>query len=120
VLLGTTNVESLFGKYANKLPKRKTITIATQTKVEIDNESSDDFTIIDVFTADKQGLLYVITKTIFELGLSVFSSKIATHVEQIVDVFYVKELSGHKITEPERITEIKNRLLDAIEEYQKM
>ena len=120
VLLGTTNVESLFGKYANKLPKRKTITIATQTKVEIDNESSDDFTIIDVFTADKQGLLYVITKTIFELGLSVFSSKIATHVEQIVDVFYVKELSGHKITEPERIAEIKNRLLDAIEEYQKM
>ena len=118
VLTGTITVESLFAKYANKLPKRKTITIAAQTQVEIDNESSDDFTIIDVFAADKQGLLYVITKTIFELGLSVFSSKIATHVEQIVDVFYVKDLAGHKITEPERIAEIKTRLLDAIEEYQ--
>ena len=120
VLTGTTTVESLFGKYANKLPKRKTITIAAQTQVEIDNESSDDFTIIDVFAADKQGLLYIITKTIFELGLAVFSSKIATHVEQIVDVFYVKDVSGHKITEQERITEIKIRLLDAIEEYQKV
>ena len=119
VLTGTTTVESLFGKYANKLPKRKTITIAAQTQVEIDNESSDDFTIIDVFAADKQGLLYVITKTIFELGLSVFSSKIATHVEQIVDVFYVEDLAGHKITEPEGIAEIKTRLLNAIEEYQK-
>ena len=119
VLTGNTTVESLFGKYANKLPKKKTITISTPTQIEIDNESSDDFTIIDVFSADKQGLLYVITKTIFELGLSVYSSKIATHVEQIVDVFYVKDLNGNKITEHDRITEIKQRLLEAIEEYWK-
>ncbi len=119
VLTGATTVEGLFVKYANKLPRRKTITIAAQTQVEIDNESSDDFTIIDVFTADKQGLLYVITKTIFELDLSVFSSKIATHVEQVVDVFYVKDLTGNKITEPERIAEIKSLLLNAIETYQR-
>ncbi len=119
VLTGTTTVESLFEKYANKLPRKKTITLTSQTQVEIDNESSDDFTIIDVFAADKQGLLYIITKTIFELGLAVYSSKIATHVEQIVDVFYVKDLNGKKITEPDRVTEIKQRLREAIEDYWK-
>ncbi|MBI5755495.1 MAG: [protein-PII] uridylyltransferase, partial [Nitrospirae bacterium] len=119
-LTGEAAVEYLFGKYANKWPTRKVITLATQSRVEIDNESSDEFTIIDIFAADKQGLLYIITKNIFELGLSVYSSKIATHVDQIVDVFYVKDLSGHKITEPERIAEIKQRLLNAIEEYWKV
>ncbi|MCC7201255.1 MAG: [protein-PII] uridylyltransferase [Nitrospirae bacterium] len=119
VLTGAATVENMFLKYSGKLPRKKTIPVTAQTQVEIDNESSDDFTIIDIFAADKQGLLYVITRTIFELGLLVFSSKIATHVEQIVDVFYVKDLSGNKIAEPERIAEIKHILLNAIEMYQR-
>ena len=39
------------------------------TEVRIDNETSDAFTIIDVFADDRQGLLYVITNAIFQLGL---------------------------------------------------
>jgi len=117
--MGEVTVEHLFEKYANKRPRKKAIPITAPTQVEIDNESSDEFTIMDIFAADKQGLLYVITKTIHALGLSVYSSKIATHVDQIVDVFYVKDLDGNKVTTPERIAEIKQRLLDAIEEYWK-
>lgn len=120
VLTEETTVETLFEKYANKRPKKKTIPVTAPTQVEIDNDSSDEFTIIDIFAADKQGLLYIITKNIYELGLSVYSSKIATHVDQIVDVFYVKDLSGNKVTDPERLSEIKRQLLHAIEEYWKM
>ncbi len=116
-LTGETTIEELFGKYANKRPPRKTIPITAPTQVEIDNYSSDGFTIIDIFAADKQGLLYIITKNIFELGLSIHSSKIATHVDQIVDVFYVKDMSGNKITDAEKLAEIKQRLLSAINEY---
>ncbi|MBI5038272.1 MAG: [protein-PII] uridylyltransferase [Nitrospirae bacterium] len=118
-LTGEATVEHLFEKYANKRPRKKAIPITAPTQVEIDNESSDEFTIMDIFAADRQGLLYVITKTIHALGLSVYSSKIATHVDQIVDVFYVKDLAGNKVTTPERIAEIKQQLLDAIEEYWK-
>ncbi len=120
VLTGTATVEYLFEKYANKRPKKRAIPTAASTQVEIDNESSDEATIIDIFAADKQGLLYIITKNIYELGLSVYSSKIATHVDQIVDVFYVKDLSGNKIMDAERIAAIKQRLLNAIEEYWKV
>jgi len=120
VLKGEMTVESLFEKYANKRPKKRTIPVTAPTQVEIDNDSSDEFTIIDIFAADKQGLLYIITKNIHALGLSVYSSKIATHVDQIVDVFYVKDLSGNKVTDSERIWEIKQRLLNAIEEYWNM
>ena len=41
------------------------------TEVRIDNETSDAYTIIDVFADDRLGLLYVITNTIFQLGLSI-------------------------------------------------
>ena len=120
VLTEETTVEYMFEKYANKRPKKKAVTTVAPTQVEIDNDSSDDFTIIDIFAADKQGLLYIITKNIFELGLSIYSSKIATHVDQIVDVFYVKDFNDNKITESERVSEIKQRLLNAIEEYWKV
>ena len=120
VLTGTSTVEYLFEKYANKRPKKKAIPVTASTQVEIDNESSNECTIIDIFAADKQGLLYIITKNIHELDLSIYSSKIATHVDQIVDVFYVKDTSGNKLTDTERIKEIKQRLLNAIEEYWKI
>ncbi|MDD5434844.1 MAG: [protein-PII] uridylyltransferase [Nitrospira sp.] len=117
VLTDEATVETLFGKYANKRPAKKTIPITAPTQVEVDNDSSDGFTIIDIFAADKQGLLYIITKNISELGLSIYSSKIATHVDQIVDVFYVKDMNGNKIMDAGKLAEIKQRLLAAINEY---
>jgi len=70
-----------------------------------------------VFAQDKRGLLSVITKAIFELRLSVHFSKIATRVDQIVDVFYVTDQIGEKITEEDKIQEIRRRLASDIEVF---
>ncbi len=67
--------------------------------VQIDNETSDQFTIIDVFADDRQGLLSVIARTLFELGLSIHAARIATKLDQVVDVFYVTDAQGNKIEE---------------------
>ncbi|MBI4715640.1 MAG: [protein-PII] uridylyltransferase [Nitrospirae bacterium] len=116
VLTGRESVENLFARRpAGKGAPR--IAPTEPTIVEVDNESSDAFSIIDVFAADKQGLLYVITRTLHDLGLSICSSKIATKVDQIVDVFYVRDLSGEKVTEPERVQKVKTRLREAIDGY---
>ncbi|MGD9644509.1 MAG: [protein-PII] uridylyltransferase [Pirellulales bacterium] len=85
------------------------------TRVRTDNSTSDRFTIIDVFAADRQGLLYRITRALFELGLSVSLAKIATHLDQVLDVFYVTDQRGRKIEEPRRVEEIEARLLAEIE-----
>ena len=87
------------------------------TKVKIDNDSSDNSTIIEVFTSDRQGLLYVITRTIFDLGLSVSVAKIATSLDQVLDVFYVTE-SGRKVTDAARHEQIETRLVSAIEAFE--
>jgi [protein-PII] uridylyltransferase len=86
------------------------------TKIEIDNEVSDGYTVIDIFTHDKIGLLYRITSTLTSLGLYIGVSKISTKVDQVADVFYVRDIFGHKIVDAKKLEQIRKRLLKAIEE----
>jgi [protein-PII] uridylyltransferase len=113
VVTGHQRVEDLFARNA-RLPRMRAPGLPTQ--VEVDNETSDDFD-LDVFAADAQGLLYVITRTLFDLGLSIYSSKISTRLDQIVDVFYVQDANGGKISDPDRIHEIKGSLIAAVDRY---
>lgn len=85
------------------------------TRVRIDNNTSDRYTIIDVFARDRLGLLFTITRTLFELELSVAVAKIGTYLDQVVDVFYVTTQSGYKIIDEQRLQQISQRLLQAID-----
>jgi [protein-PII] uridylyltransferase len=82
----------------------------TPSQVLIDNESNARHTILEVYTLDRVGLLYTITRTLFELQVRIFVAKITTKVDQVADVFYVRTSQGEKITDPDRIREIRNAL----------
>ena len=79
-------------------------------RVAIDNGTSRDCTILDVFAADRPGLLYDVARTLFDLDLDVRRAKIATYHDQVVDVFYVTDADGQKITTPLRLAEIRSRV----------
>ncbi len=85
------------------------------TRVNIDNSTSGRFTIIDVFTHDRAGLLYAIARALFELDLSVGRAKIGTFLDQVVDVFYVTDRQEQKIADAGRLEEIRRRLLEVVE-----
>jgi [protein-PII] uridylyltransferase len=85
------------------------------TRVQIDNSTSSGLTIIDVFTHDRTGLLYSITRTLFELGLSVARAKIGTFLDQVVDVFYVTDQQNRKISDEGKLEEIQGRLMEVVE-----
>ena len=84
-------------------------------QVVFDNSTAQEATIISVFTYDRMGLLYRITRTLFDLGLSISVAKIGTHLDQVVDVFYVVDREGRKIEDDERLEEIRGQLTAAIE-----
>jgi [protein-PII] uridylyltransferase len=87
------------------------------TRVTIDNATAERFTIVATFAYDRMGLLYAIARTLFELGLSVSKAKIGTHLDQVVDVFYVTDQhTGSKVTDERRLADIRHRLKAAIEE----
>jgi [protein-PII] uridylyltransferase len=87
------------------------------TRVRIDNDTSEQYTILDIFTHDRTGLLYSISRAIFELGLSVHGAKIGTHLDQVVDVFYVTG-NGEKVQDQAWLDAIRARLFDAISEVE--
>ena len=90
--------------------------ITAESKVVIDNHGSDFFSILEIFTQDRLGLLYTISKTLSETELNISFAKISTKVDQVVDVFYVTDLDGQKIYDEERMEEIKKAILFALTE----
>jgi len=87
------------------------------TRVEVDNEVSADYSVLDIYTHDKVGLLYLITSTLTRLGLYIGVSKISTKVDQVADVFYVRDIFGQKIMNAEKLAEITTQLKTAIDEW---
>ena len=75
-------------------------------RVDVDNEASDFFTVIEVGAPDRIGLLFDITRTLFELQLDVHVAKVATYGGRVVDVIYVRDALGRKVEDPEYIDEI--------------
>lgn len=76
-------------------------------RIIVDNESSSFFTIIEVFAYDFTGLLYGITDALFRCRLDIWVAKIATKVDQVVDVFYVRDFDGQKVDSPNQVEAIK-------------
>ena len=116
VLQGKVRVKSLVEKRQSPMLLTERPKPRFPTVVEIDNKVSDDYTVLDIFTHDKVGLLYRITSTLTALGLYIGVSKISTKVDQVADVFYVRDIFGHKIIDGKKLDKIKNRLLKAIDE----
>lgn len=83
-------------------------------KVKIDNDSSSFFTIIEVFTYDFPGLLYLVTHALFQCELDLWVAKIATKVDQVVDVFYVRDFNGQKVLSPEQVALIEKTILSVM------
>ncbi len=66
-------------------------------------------TVIEVESTDRIGLLYDITRALFEAGLSISSAIVATYGELAVDVFYVRDGFGHKLVNARRLGRYRSK-----------
>lgn len=85
------------------------------TTITFDNEGSDIYTIIEVDTRDRPGLLHDLTRTLAAHNIQIASAVIATFGVQVVDVFYVKDMFGLKIHSKARQESLEKKLRAAIE-----
>ena len=88
---------------------------AVKTEILIDDDVSPRFTVIDVFTRDRVGLLHAIARTLHEQGLSIAVSKVTTEGERVADVFYVTDERGEKLRDAERVGALRAALEAALE-----
>ena len=75
--------------------------------IVVDNRGSDFLTIVEVYTHDHPGLLYRLTNALYRCSLDIRVAMIATKVDQVVDIFYVRDLGGEKVEEDERLESIR-------------
>ncbi len=100
--------------------RRRAAELSTMpTRVLLDNSTSERYTVIDIFTADRRGLLYAVARTLFDMELSVSFAKIGTYLDQVVDVFYIVDRKGKKIESTAKRNEIRTGLLVAIEAWER-
>ncbi len=92
-------------------PKGRLKAFALEPEVNINNEWSNRYTVVEVTGIDRPGLLYELTATISKLSLNITSAHVATFGERVVDVFYVTDLLGAKIASPTRQAAIRRALL---------
>ncbi|MER5170972.1 [protein-PII] uridylyltransferase [Thioclava kandeliae] len=85
------------------------------THIMFDNDGSELYTIVEVDTRDRPGLLYDLTRALASSNIYIASAQIATYGAQVVDTFYVKDMFGHKLHAQSKREKLEQRLRDYIE-----
>ncbi len=114
VLQGRASMEKYSQAQQGRMFFQKKVAQDKPPRVEIDNDVSAYYTVIDVYANDRIGILHDIARAMTRLGLYIEVSKISTKVDQVADVFYVKDIFGHKITDSKKIAGIRKTLLEAL------
>ena len=94
--------------------KKRERKFSVPTSISFDNEGSDIYTIVEVDTRDRPGLLYDLTQAMANANIYIAQAVIATYGAQVVDSFYVKDLFGLKLWSKSKQDALERRLRDAI------
>ncbi len=113
VLSGEIRLKGAIAPEKPGVPSRARV-FTVEPVVLVDNNASNTWTVIEVNGRDRPGLLYEVTKALYDLSLTIGSAHVATYGERAVDVFYVRDLTGMKVVHKGRLAAIERRLIDAL------
>jgi [protein-PII] uridylyltransferase len=113
-----TNEDDFIGQIAEQTTTRGLQDLYGENRIEsrirFDNDTSELFTVIDLETEDRVGLLYTVSKAFAELGIDIDLVKITTEKGAAIDSFYVEEHGGGKLTDPRRQIAVESKLRSSI------
>lgn len=114
-LAGEKSFNEVLMQRTNPVDERKFRTFAQPPNIVIDNTIADSYTVIEVQTQDRLGLLYRLTRLLYEQGIDIALAKISTEANRAIDVFYVTDEDGHKITDKAVTEDIQQTLMEALQ-----
>jgi [protein-PII] uridylyltransferase len=82
--------------------------------VSIDVGASASSTVVEVRASDQIGLLYRVTRALFDCGLDVVTARVSTVGDEVVDAFYVRDGAGSKVTERALLERVERAALEAL------
>ncbi len=108
---------SLAHRVADKRAQYPAPRSSVPVTVGVDNEASEYSTVIEVGAADRIGLLFDITSVLAELMLDVQLAKVATYAGRVIDVFYVRDALGRKVSDAAQVEEIQAAIRARLDEH---
>ncbi len=109
---------SLENYLQNKRPRAmlgKRQLVRKQDRVYIDEQASDFYTVIEVYTWERPGVLHTISKILHSFQLNIQLAKISTPGAQVLDVFYVTDQEGNKLLDSELQQSLTQTLLQELQ-----
>ncbi|MBF0294587.1 MAG: [protein-PII] uridylyltransferase [Magnetococcales bacterium] len=114
VLDGTLRPSILLANFKPDAWKKRPFEISFSLEVD---ESLDTFTVIEITSLDRPGLLYAITRVLQTHGVQIRAAKIATYGERVVDVFYLRDMYGLKL-DPRKLEMVSKNLREAVDKLE--
>ncbi len=114
VLAGKLDLQIALKEKMSVYRRRKPRGTVRPHRIVVDNSASSFFSIVEVFTYDFAGLLYGLTHALHDCGLDIWVAKIATKIEQVVDVFYVRDFDGQKVDDKDQVMAIQAAIAEVL------
>ena len=111
-LQGAIKLDRALARRAGVAERTRLFTV--EPGVLIDNDASQSHSVIEVNGRDRAGLLYDVALALAGLDLGIANAHITTFGERAVDVFYVTDRNGRKLTHGRRMAAVRKRLLGAL------
>jgi [protein-PII] uridylyltransferase len=83
------------------------------TRIAVDNSSHPVYTLVDVQTPDRLGLLHALLKALSDEGFEIALSRINTEKGAALDTFYITDEVGQKVRDSERLSLLQKALWKA-------
>jgi [protein-PII] uridylyltransferase len=108
------------GERGSQEPRRtpdpaRSAAFSISPSVTVDNDASEDATVVEASGRDRPGLLEALARTLSEARLSIQSAHIDNYGERATDAFYVQGPDGLKLSDPRRAASLKQALTVVLE-----
>ncbi|MFH2065834.1 MAG: [protein-PII] uridylyltransferase [Pseudomonadota bacterium] len=113
-LEGNFDIATALGKKFKIDRQSPFISLQKNSSVNIDDQTSAFFVIIEVHTYDSPGLLFWIADAIFNYGYDILVCKAATSADQVVDIFYIRDFDGQKPDKSEKLFQLKKAIEEIV------
>jgi len=111
ILAGKVSLRDLLCKRKESNGIKQKVIPRVPGEVKINNQDSDFYTIVEVMGEDRLGILYEVSQALTDHGCDIHFARISTLGNRIVDVFYVQDEWGEKISEKNRIDQLRRTVL---------
>lgn len=114
-LTETLDIDGVIDQRHRRTPARIRQLVAP-ARVLINNNASATHTVVEINGKDAPGLLYKVTRKLADFSLQIQTASVSTYGDRVVDVFYVKDSFGLKISSETLLKNLQDDLLKVLQE----